>query len=393
MSLVSQLNNKKSNVMSFFDDYQDDTGMADILKKLQSTIPAKDLTFKPESALVTSSYLGIMADLLFRMIIGRESFDYRQTIAFDLHEGFRFGSQKFEAPLVINVLQRICGDALRNSYRFNVLLEDRFIKSSDKSLKSVYLNYIFELTTFAVIEAFVRSDKLPKIFTENIKNLLLSHGYIDEITVEHYFNDNVCDFVGCEPRKEYSIRWVENRADNLLRENRVERAILESYLQFYDRLGADSFANELALVIDNIKKSIHSSLSGFCLLVSNGCPKNSAVVDGADFDAILKNGEKIILVDVKTIRRQITQKDIRQIIGYILLLGIDDSPKPVTHAGFYYPLTGEFIYYDIESIIKTVLPKFRTINSARNRFVMYCKRKKKPQITATGNLAAAQRKI
>lgn len=374
--------------MSFFDDYQDDTGMAGILKKLQSTIPAKDLTFKPESALVTSSYLGIMTDLLFRMIIDGESFDYRQTIAFN--EGFKFVSHKFEAHLAIKTIQRICGEVLSNRS-----LEDRFIKSSDKLLKSDYFYYIFKLTGFAVIEAFFRSGKLPKIFTENMKNFLLSNGYIDEITVGYYHDPEINDLVECEPRKEYICCRVENenRADKLLRENRLERVILESYLQFYDSLGADNFANELALVIDNIKKSINSSLSGFSLLVSNGHPKNSTVVDGADFDAILDDGEKIILVDVKTIRRQITQKDIRQVIGYILLLGEDDSPKPVTYAGFYYPLTGEFIYYDIESIIKTVLPKFRTINSARNRFIMYCKRKKKPQITATGSLAAAQRKI
>lgn len=127
------------------------------------------------------------------------------------------------------------------------------------------------------------------------------------------------DIIECEPRKEYCHHYVKNRVDRLLKENRIERVILESYIQFYDRVGGDDFANELLLPISNIKKSINSNLSGFSLLVSNGCPKNSTVVDGADFDAILENGEKIVLVDVKTIRRQITQKDIRQLIGYILL--------------------------------------------------------------------------
>ena len=255
MSLVSQLNNSKSNVMSFFDDYQDSAGMADAIKKMQSTIPVKELSFSPESPLVTSSYLGIMSDLLFRMIIGGDSFDYKQTIAF--RENFQFTQQKSEKHLAIKTLQSICDSAFRNHYRFNRLLEGGFIKfldivevkQTDLALqqaalqKSANLDYIFELTTFAVIEAFIRSDKLPKIFTDNIRNCLLTNGYIKEITLDHYYNPETNESVECEPQKEYCHCYVKNRADKLLRKNRVERIILESYLQFYDSLGGDNFAN------------------------------------------------------------------------------------------------------------------------------------------------------
>lgn len=222
---------------------------------MQSTIPVKELSFSPESPLVTSSYLGIMSDLLFRMIIGGDSFDYRQTIAF--HENFQFTQQEFEEPLAIKTLQLICDSAFRNYYRFNRLLEGGFIKfldivevkQTDLALqqaahqKSADLDYIFELTTFAVIEAFFRSGKLPKIFTDNIKNFLLTNGYIKEITLDHYYNPETDESVDCEPQKEYCHCYVKNRADKLLRKNRVERIILESYLQFYDSLGGDNFAN------------------------------------------------------------------------------------------------------------------------------------------------------
>ena len=41
MSLVSQLNNRKSNVMSFFDDYQDSAGMTDAIKKCRAQYQSK----------------------------------------------------------------------------------------------------------------------------------------------------------------------------------------------------------------------------------------------------------------------------------------------------------------------------------------------------------------
>ncbi|MBU2773349.1 hypothetical protein HMI48_05345 [Acidithiobacillus ferrooxidans] len=388
MSLVSQLNNRKSNVISFFDEYQDSVGMAAVINLMRSKLPAKELSFSPKSDLVTSSYLGIMSDLLFRMIVGADSFNYLDTIAFQ--ENIRFITQKWEAPLAIKTLQKICGNAFSNRHRFNRLLEGEIFKSlngtevaqTDLALQQSVLqksedhDYIFKLTTFSVVEAFFRSGKLPKIFTDNITNFLLSNGYIKEITIDHDYSPEKNEAIGCEPRKEYRHCHTKDRADRFLRENRLERVILESYLQFYDSLGGDNFAKELEFVIDNIKKSANDILAGFSLLVSNGRPRNAILVDGADFDVILDNGEKLILVDIKTIRRQITQKDIQQLVSYIFLLGEDDTHKPLTHAGFYYPLTGEFMYYDINSLIKTVLPKFRSVNSARNKFIVYCKRRK-----------------
>ena len=195
---------------------------------MQSTIPVKELSFSPESPLVTSSYLGIMSDLLFRMIIGGDSFDYRQTIAF--HENFQFTQQEFEEPLAIKTLQLICDSAFRNYYRFNRLLEGGFIKfldivevkQTDLALqqaahqKSADLDYIFELTTFAVIEAFFRSGKLPKIFTDNIKNFLLTNGYIKEITLDHYYNPETDESLIVNRKKNTAIVTLKIERTNYL---------------------------------------------------------------------------------------------------------------------------------------------------------------------------------
>jgi len=66
MSLTSQLNKKDSDLRKFFSDNQNKNGMLECLSFLQSTTPLTQMAFKPKKMITTATYLGVMADYLFR---------------------------------------------------------------------------------------------------------------------------------------------------------------------------------------------------------------------------------------------------------------------------------------------------------------------------------------
>ncbi|WP_163095895.1 hypothetical protein GL267_000290 [Acidithiobacillus ferrianus] len=365
MSLVSQLNNKTSKVMLFFNEFKNETGFKECLETLQSRSLPAPLSFEPPNKLVTSSYLGYMADFMFRYFLVGEEFDITKTIAFN--DGFvpqdhrnKLAGNKTTIKTLENIILAAPGK-FRNIV-FSEINND--------------FNAVFMFTAFAVLEAFHRSGRLPGVMIETITNSLISCGLYDEIIEEAYYDPEKDEMIECQPRKKYVMSSrINNVIMYLLRDNFVERATIESYYDFYyNTLGGNEFARELLLTIRNIVNSTNTNLNDVRMLVQNSALKNLLAVGGADFDAILKKNNEIILTDVKAIGRPLSEKDLMQLLGYVLLLHPEDSPEEVTHAGIYYPRTGDFLYEDINKLIKLTLPKFKTVNSARNKFITLCKK-------------------
>lgn len=304
---------------------------------------------------------------MFRYFLAGEEFDITKTIAFN--DGFM--TQDHRNKLAGN---KITIKTLKNI----ILTAPRRFKNIVFSEVNNDFNHIFMFTAFAVLEAFYRSGRLPGAMVETITNSLISCGLYDEIIVGSYRDLDKNEIIECPPRKEYIMTSIANNVMMyLLRDNFVERATIEAYHDYYyNSLGGDEFAKELLLIIRNIINSIDTNLKDVRMIVQNSALKNSLAVDGADLDAILKKNDQIILTDVKAIGRPLSEKDLLQLLGYVLLLSPEDSPEEVTHAGIYYPRTGDLLYEDISKLINLTLPRFRTINSARNKFLTFCKRRK-----------------
>ncbi|MBN2899807.1 MAG: hypothetical protein JXO44_13640, partial [Clostridia bacterium] len=266
MSLTSQISTNQSDVSKFFADNESKSGMVECLSLLQSTTPLTQMAFKPEKLITTATYLGIMADYLFRFYYLGNDFKIEKTIAYNgvnkcNNRVLEYpGNKCITRPIgsIISAKLLFVGTPFFN----RTLLDDR--------------HGLYRATTFAVLDAFFRSDRWPSIIIENICEYLISVGWWKkfEFEGEYIYEEN--------GRVEFS-------------RNEIERITIKSFDKFYSTLGGDDFTSELINIINIMKESkkINNGLGKAQLKISNGTMYNSRFI-GADFDAVMVKGNDMI---------------------------------------------------------------------------------------------------
>lgn len=369
MSLTSQLNTSHSDVSKFFADNESKSGMVECLKLLQSTTPLSRMAFKPEKMINTTTYLGVMADYLFRFYYLGNDFQIEKTIAYkcidicNKYISFHPDNKCIVKPIgsIITAKLLQTGTPFFN----RTLLDDR--------------HGLYRATTFAVLDAFFRSERWPSIIIENICEYLISIGWWKKFEFEG-------EYVYEESR---SVEFSKNE---------VERIAIQSFDEFYDTLGGDDFTFELINIVNIMKESkkINNGLGEAQIKISNETMYNSRFI-GADFDAVMIKGNDMIMTDIKTLTRPLTKKDLLQLISYCLLWSKKDEPPRITHAGIYHGRSGDYKYLPLPDIIRMTLPTFESIEDARSEFISRIapheeKTSTKPTVSAARSLANAQRK-
>jgi len=369
LSLTSQLNTSQSNVRKFFADNESKSGMVECLSLLQSTTPLSQIAFKPKKMITTATYLGIMADYLFRFYYLGNAFKIEKTIAY---EGVnKCNNRVLEYPgnkCIIKPIGSIISAKLLlvGTPFFNrTLLDDR--------------HGLYRATTFAVLDTFFRSERWPSIIIENICEYLISIGWWKKFEFE---GEYVYEESG-------SVEFSKNE---------IERIAIQSFDELYDTLGGDDFTSELINIVNIMKESkkSNSGLGEAQIKISNGTMYNSRFI-GADFDTVMVKGNDMIMTDIKTLTRPLTKKDLLQLISYCLLCSEKDEPPRITHAGIYHGRSGDYKYLPLPDIIRMTLPTFESIEDARSEFISRIapheeKTSTKPTVSTARSLANAQRK-
>jgi len=210
---------------------------------------------------------------------------------------------------------------------------------------------LYRATTFAVLDAFFRSERWPSIIIENICEYLLSIGWWNKF-----------EFEG-----EYI--YEENGSVEFSR-NEIERITMQSFDEFYGTLGGDDFTSELINIINIMKESkkMDNGLGEAQMKISNGTTYNSRFI-GADFDVVMIKGSDTIMTDMKTSTKPLIKKDLLQLISYCLLWSEKDELPHITHAGIYHGRSGDYKYLPLSDIIRMTLPTFENIEDARSEFI------------------------
>lgn len=176
--------------------------------------------------ITTATYLGIMADYLFRFYYLGNSFEIEKTIAY---EGVnKCNNRVLEYPgnkCIIKPIGSIISAKLLlvGTPFFNrTLLDDR--------------HGLYRATTFAVLDAFFRSERWPSIIIENICEYLISIGWWKKFEFEG-------EYVYEESR---SVEFSKNE---------IERIAIQSFDELYDTLGGDDFTSELINIVNIMKES------------------------------------------------------------------------------------------------------------------------------------------
>ena len=96
---------------------------------------------------------------------------------------------------------------------------------------------------------------------------------------------------------------------------------------------------------------------------------NSRLVDGADFDCVIECDGRTVLTDIKTLTRPLTIQNLRQLLGYALLIDPDVDGFDISDIGFYHSRSASFRYVPIEKAINECLNGFDSVAQARVAFI------------------------
>jgi hypothetical protein len=321
MSLTSQLKQKNSPVRRFFEKFENNSGMMNCLSKdLQSKRSSLPLPYKPD--LITSySFGGTATDYLLRYTMQKQTLSFEDSFAYQSIKANRtildWDSERVLKPAFFKALFDIGKYYLDGRYAANE-------------------HSVYSATALAVLEHLYRSGKLPKALTSPVsKEMLVWLNSLDGVSLDS------------------KTAWYYFDA-------------------FYQSLGGNVYAEDIASLITLFSESwLDPSSELFQARIMNVSQSlfNSRLVDGADFDCIIECDDRTVLTDIKTLTRPLTIQNLRQLLGYALLIDPNVDGFDISDIGFYHARSASFRYVPIEKAISECLSGFDSVAQARVAFI------------------------
>lgn len=329
MSLTSQLSDGKSPIRKFFATHEDKKGATRCVRMLQG----RKLIALPEyevTKYVGHSFTGTTLDYLLRYTANANNLLFEKTIA--------------AAAVGRANINYLLGDIDKNGlFKIKSLFEigKKFLdgRNADED-KAIYSG-----TALAMTEKYFRSGMLPALFDEKLSK--------DK-------NQQI--------KKAGKGKTLKEKVVNFL------------FDEYYEHLGGQSYANDISNLVRIFVEGLKTPNSGIYqakFILGNSDLKNSRLVDGADFDCVIRYQEADILTEIKTTINSITLPQLRQLIAYALLYNPKRDRFQFTHLGFYLARAADLTYLPLEEVMNMCLPNFGSIEEARKQFIKSIKPKQR----------------